>query len=142
MPKLKALINKLHEHYPELSFVEGEVFTFRPPRTILYNPKLEGAELILLHEVGHYLDNDQDYSSGIGLLRIEADAWERARALSDAFNVAWDEDFIQSKLDSYRNWLHQSSLCPICEINGYQDKNGFYHCPLCEKKWRCQLPAE
>ena len=138
MPKLKALINRVQTDYPELQFESGEVFTFRPPQTILYNPSVEGAELVLLHELGHYLDKDQDYTSDIALLRIEAEAWQRAKSLSETYQINWDEDFAQAKLDSYRDWLHQASLCPVCEVNGYQDKQGHYHCPLCEKSWHRQ----
>lgn len=135
MPKLKTLINRVSTDYPNLNFEQSEVFTFRPPNTILYNSNQEGAELTLLHELGHYLDKDKDYSSDIALLRIEAKAWQRAESLAEQYNISWDEDFAQAKLDSYRDWLHQASLCPICEINGYQDKTGHYHCPLCSKKW-------
>ena len=135
MPKLKTLINRVSTDYPNLNFEQSEVFTFRPPNTILYNSNQEGAELTLLHELGHYLDEDKDYSSDIALLRIEAKAWRRAESLAEQYNISWDEDFAQAKLDSYRDWLHQASLCPICEINGYQDKAGHYHCPLCSKKW-------
>lgn len=135
MPKLKALINKILKDYPDLQLTQDEIFSFHPPCHISYNPNLEKAELTLLHELGHYLDHDQDYSSDIALLRLEADAWQRAKQLSEQYGVSWDEDFAQSKLDSYRDWLHQASLCSVCEINGYQDKNGNYHCPLCGLKW-------
>lgn len=137
MPKLKALVNKLQQDYPEITFEESETFTFCPPKTILFNPDSD-KKLLLLHELGHFLDHDQDYSSDIALLRIEANAWERAKKLCEQYSVKWDEDFAQAKLDSYRDWLHQASLCKICEINGYQDKNGNYHCPLCGQKWHRQ----
>lgn len=137
MPKLKALVNKLRQDYPEVIFEEADTFTFRPPKTILFSPNAE-SELLLLHELGHFLDHDQDYSSDIALLRIEANAWERAKSLSEQYSIKWDEDFAQARLDSYRDWLHQASLCPTCEINGYQDKSGYYHCPLCEHKWHRQ----
>ena len=138
MQKLKALINSIKTDYPELQFEQSEIFTFRPPKTILYNSSQERADLILLHELGHYLDKDQDYASDIALLRIEAEAWQRAEDLSFRYHLHWDEDFAQAKLDSYRDWLHRASLCPSCEINGYQDKQGRYHCPLCEKSWHRQ----
>lgn len=137
MPKLKALVNKLRQDFPEVIFKEADTFTFCPPRTILFSPNAE-SELLLLHELGHFLDHDQDYSSDIALLRIEANAWERAKSLSEQYSIKWDEDFAQARLDSYRDWLHQASLCPTCEINGYQDKSGYYHCPLCERKWHRQ----
>lgn len=145
MPSPKALdnlISKLQSALPEIDFREDQTFTFRPPKTILFDPQNPDACLLILHEVGHFLNHDQDYLSDISLLRIEASAWERAKALAKQYKITWDEDFIQSKLDSYRGWLHQASLCPNCEINGYQDTRGYYHCPLCEQKWARQATIE
>ena len=44
----------------------------------------------------------------------------------------WDEDFVQEKLDTYRDWLHAKSKCKKCGLTGYQTKDGKYHCPRCE----------
>lgn len=134
MPKLTSLLNKLQQDYPELSFSSAERYQFSPPATIYFdaaNPE----PLLLLHELGHYLLKQYDYTSDIELLRIESAAWQQAKQLCATYNVEWDEDFAEDRLDSYRNWLHANSLCPNCQISGYQDTNGLYHCPLCAKKW-------
>ena len=44
----------------------------------------------------------------------------------------WNEDFVQEKLDTYRDWLHAKSKCKKCGLTGYQTKDGKYHCPRCE----------
>ena len=134
MPKLTSLLNKLQQDYPELSFSSAERYQFSPPATIYFdaaNPE----PLLLLHELGHYLLKQYDYTSDIELLRIESAAWQQAKQLCATYKVEWDEDFAEDRLDSYRNWLHANSLCPNCQISGYQDTNGLYHCPLCAKKW-------
>lgn len=141
MPKLASLINKLQSRYPELSFCAAERYQFTPPQTILYNPA-EPEQLLLLHEVGHYLTGHYDYSSDIELLRIESDAWHHAKNLCSDLNITWDEDFAEARLDSYRDWLHANSLCSNCQLSGYQDKTGLYHCPLCAKKWTSKYQPE
>ena len=145
MQKLTLLINKLSLDYPEISLKIGERFAFRPPNTIFYNEEnlQERPDLLLLHELGHYLNGNQDYTSDIALLRIESEAWETAKKLAKKYKIKWDEDFVQDRLDSYRDWMHNASLCSVCNINGYQDTNGLYHCPLCNKKWpRKEIPAD
>lgn len=144
MQKLANLISKIQQDYPDLQIESGERFTFRPPNTIFYDESNteDRLDLLILHELGHYLNHNEDYSSDIALLRIESEAWNRAKGLTKKYKIKWDEDFAQDHLDSYRDWLHQASLCPICNINGYQDTNGLYHCPLCSKKWQNHLRAE
>ena len=141
MLKLSTLIKRLQADHPELRFEASERFTFHPPNTIYYSTNAERPDLQLLHELGHYLDNDADYTSDIALLRIESNAWATAKKLAKKYLIQWDEDFIQAKLDSYRDWLHNASLCPVCEINGYQSGQ-YYHCPLCGKSWQSQCPIE
>lgn len=141
MLKLNTLLKQLQSDHPELRFEVNERFTFHPPNTIYYNTNGERPDLQLLHELGHYLDNDADYTSDIALLRIESNAWATAKKLAKKYQIRWDEDFIQAKLDSYRDWLHNASLCPVCEINGYQSGPN-YHCPLCGKSWQSQCPVE
>lgn len=134
MSNLNTLLKQLKADHPKLLFKKSERFTFQPPNTILYCTKTERPDLQLLHELGHYLNHDTDYASDIALLRIESNAWATAKKLAIKYHIGWDEDFIQVKLDSYRDWLHSASLCPICQINGYQSGQN-YHCPLCGKLW-------
>ncbi len=133
MPNLNKLVAKLQQDYPNITFTPGPRATFRPPHTIIYPS--DASPLLLLHELGHYIIHQTDFSSDIQLLRIEADAWEQAKHLADQYQVKWDEDFAQDHLDSYRDYLYTASLCPNCNITGYQDNQGTYHCPLCDKRW-------
>ena len=140
MPKLtKSLIAKIRVDYPELTLTEGERFKFSPPRTVYYT---SGHPLELLHELGHYLIGEQDYVSDIELIEIESRAWAKAKELCATYDVVWDEDYAENHLDSYRDWLHVTSLCRICNLAGYQDDAGLYHCPLCGASWPSRYRPE
>ncbi len=139
MPSLNKLTAKLRKDYPSLTLKHGERFQFSPPSTIYYT---DGSPLELLHELGHYLIKKTDYTSDIDLIRIESEAWDKAKQLCAAYEVNWDEDFAQDHIDTYRDWLHVVSLCKNCQLAGYQDGSGLYHCPLCGAKWESSIPPE
>ena len=137
---MQNLIKKLAKDYPDLNITEGSRFQFTPPSTLFYAADTEysGAEakLLFLHELGHYLIGEDDYRTDIELLEIEARAWSKARELCAKYGINYDEDFAEDRLDSYRNYLHYASLCKNCQLAGYQDDAGTYHCPLCGATWR------
>lgn len=140
MPNIANLITNIQDKYPELEFLAGDRFKFTPPNKIFYCD--DQPPLLLLHELGHYTSKHYDYSGDIELVHIEALAWQEAKQHCASFGVEWDEDFAQDCLDSYRNWLYANSLCPICNLSGYQDNFGIYHCPLCNKTWHSRYRAE
>lgn len=88
--------------------------------------------LQLLHEVGHALCKHFDYATDLERIKIERSAWDKAQQLCDIYNIAYDEDFVEGELDTYRDWLQRKSVCPECGLVRYQDKRGVYHCPRCE----------
>jgi hypothetical protein len=139
MPSLNSLLNKLRKDYPALTFEPGERFKFTPPATICY---ADGSPLELLHELGHFLIEKNTYTSDIELIRIESEAWDKAKQLCKTYKVKWDEDFAQDHIDTYRDWLHVVSLCKNCQLAGYQDESSLYHCPLCGAKWESSIPPE
>ena len=65
-------------------------------------------------------------------LRMENEAWEKARELARVYKIEVNEDLIQEELDTYRDWLHQKSRCPRCRLTRFQTTDGQYHCPRCE----------
>ena len=141
---MQKLISKLAKAYPNLEIKAGDRFQFTPPATLFYAEKTEyannEAKLLLLHELGHYLIGETDYDSDIELLEIEAKAWAKAKELCTRHGVKYDEDFAEDRLDSYRNYLHEASLCKVCQLSGYQDGHGLYHCPLCGATWQQKTP--
>jgi len=134
---MQNLIKRIASDYPELKLSEGVRFQFSPPNHLYYSTeKADHPELLLLHELGHYLINETDYTTDIELLEIEAKAWSKARELCATYHLEYDEDFAEDHLDSYRDYLHYSSLCKNCQLAGYQDDSGAYHCALCGATWR------
>ena len=56
---------------------------------------------------------------------------EKAKELCIIYNVQYDEEFVEMKMDSYRDWLHMRSKCPKCGLTRFQSENGKYVCPGC-----------
>ena len=139
MPNFKNLIANIQSDYPELSILPGERFQFSPPHTIYYE---NDDPLLLLHEVGHYLLPERKYASDIELIRIESRAWAQAESLCARYGVDYDPEYAEDRLDSYRDWLHFTSLCKNCDLAGYQDVSGLYHCALCGATWNSRIKPE
>ncbi len=89
--------------------------------------------LQILHEVGHALLEHNFYTTDLERLKMERAAWEKARELCSTYGVEYDEDYVETALDSYRDWLHARSRCPRCQVTRFQDDRGEYHCPECEE---------
>ena len=127
----EVLLDKLKADYPELRFIRGQKFAFRPPRTIVVGPDEPNADLLLLHELGHATLKHRDFRVDIERLKMEMEAWEKARELADKYGIAYDEEMVQGELDTYRNWLHQKSRCPKCGLTRFETPDGQYYCPRC-----------
>lgn len=128
----KEFVVRLRVDYPKFRFREGTKFAFRPPRTIVLGPSEPFWELLVLHEVSHAVLEHKDFRMDVERLRMESEAWEKARELADSYGISVDEELIQRELDTYRDWLHQKSRCPVCGLTRYQTPDGGYHCPSCE----------
>lgn len=126
------LVDKLKHDFPELTFREGKKFLFRPPKTIFYNYDEPFFELLLLHEVSHAILKHRNFNTDLERVKMENEAWEKAKELADKYSVAVNEDLIQDELDTYRDWLHKKSRCPKCGLTRFQTSDAKYHCPRCE----------
>ena len=130
------VLQELQARYPEVRWVVGKRFSFRPPRTIqLGEPQSHYVQLVL-HELGHCLAGHRDFRTDIGRLQLEREAWERAHAVwrelhLEEQGIEWDADFVEAELDTYRDWLHVRSRCPRCGATRFQTIDGVYHCPFC-----------
>lgn len=125
--------------FPEFSFAEHEVFHWSPSKNcVFYNPELlkqPQGMYQLLHEISHALLGHTHFGSGVELLRMETDAWEKAKQLATENNIAIDNQHIERCLDSYRDWLHMRSTCPNCQNIAAEVENNTYHCFNCFQKW-------
>ena len=131
------LLEWLNKDFPELRFREGKKFAFRPPRTVIFEPITEvEAEykiysMRLLHEVGHAVLGHFDYRQDLGRVKMEREAWQKARELAERYGVEYDEEVAEGELESYREWLYQRSKCPKCGLARYQTRGGEWKCPGC-----------
>lgn len=126
-------LRQLQDDFDDLAFRSGRKYMFRPPKTVIIGPFEQNWKLLLLHEVGHALLRHRDFNCDIQRLRMEAEAWDKARELAAHYHIRIDEDLIEEELDTYRDWLHQKSRCPVCGLTRFQTPDKRYHCPLCER---------
>ncbi len=127
-----AFEKKLESDFPEFRFKKGKKFAFRPPRTIVLGPNEPFDELLALHEVSHAILGHKDFKTDARRLKMEMEAWEKAKELASLYDVEINDDLIQGELDTYRDWLHKKSRCPKCGLTRFQTRDGDYHCPRCE----------
>ena len=129
----QTFLERLKEDYPDFKFREGKKFAFRPPKTIILAPGEPFSELLTLHEVSHAILKHKDFKMDVERLKMENSAWEKAKELAKKYEIEVDEDLIQDELDTYRDWLHQKSRCPVCGLTRFQTPDSLYHCPRCEE---------
>lgn len=126
------LLERVRKDYPEIRFRTGARFSFRSPRTIIVGPAEPDDSLLLLHEMGHALLKHRDFKTDAMRLKMEREAWGKARELALRYKVEFDDELVERELDTYRDWLDKRSRCPRCNLTRYQTPNGIYHCPRCE----------
>ena len=132
------LASLLAKKYPSITFVKGSRASWSAKtKVITYSSDNSQLETFaLLHELGHALLGHADFNSDVDLLRKESAAWETARGLAAQYNVSLDDDHIQDCLDTYRDWLHKRSTCPVCKAHGVQKDSHSYTCINCSNNWR------
>lgn len=135
--EVDKFIERLRQDFPELRFRAGKRFKYQFPGMVQYE-RPETAELNtefglqVLHEVGHARLEHKNFSTDPERLKMEREAWEEARRLCGRYNIIYDEELVEGKMDTYRDWLHQRSKCRKCGLTQYQTRDGEYHCPNCE----------
>ena len=128
----KRFIERLQRDFPDFKFKEGKKFAFKPPKTIILGPVEPFYELLALHEISHAILKHKDFKMDVERLKMENEAWEKAKELAKHYKIEINEDLIQNELDTYRDWLHQKSRCPKCGLTRFQTPDSQYHCPRCE----------
>jgi hypothetical protein len=139
----QAFLLELQAEFPDFSWRLGSRFKFKPEKTIFIDQNSPAPwpyfALLTLHELGHGLCGHKDYKTDVMRIRIESEAWQRAKRLigthknwQKTYQIFYDEDFAESELDSYRDWLHARSKCKRCGLTCFQTRDGKYHCPNCD----------
>jgi len=138
MPSTFSLVKKLRSNYPQFIFKKTDSFLWsHSEKTIFYTDDIGvDSNNFLFHELSHGLLNHTDYKLDIELITMERKAWDKAKEIAINYDLLIDDDFIQSNLDTYRNWLHMRSTCPKCTATGMQIKKNTYKCLVCDNNWR------
>lgn len=132
------LLTSVKAAYPEISFMQSDDFTWSPKNKAVFHRPLEEArdEWSLLHELGHGLLDHHTFGLDVDLLRLEVDAWTKAKKISKSFNIKIDDSHIERCIDTYRDWLHRRSTCPNCSTVSFQIDPQNYLCINCTTAWR------
>ena len=128
-----AFLDSLKQSYSDYTFRPGRKFLFRPPKSIYYLEADDNFRLLLLHELAHALLGHFTYTKSLERLQIERDAWEKTRELCELHSVAFDEALAESELDTYRDWVHQKTLCKTCGLTCLEVSSESLYCPFCQK---------
>lgn len=133
-----SLLKRLIRDYPAITFQLGASFKWSARnQVLLYHLDSKNATSLLLHELAHAILGHDAYKLDIELVKIERLAWQYAKnTLAPRYEHVITDDDIEDALDSYRQWLHERSLCPDCHTSGLQTKNGTYRCLACRCHWR------
>ena len=131
-----AFLETLKKSYPDFSFKPGRKFLFRPKTSIFYLETNENFRLLLLHELSHALLGHFSFDRSLERLQIERDAWEKTRALCEELNVPFDNSLAEAELNTYRDWVHQKTLCKTCGLSCLEVSSESLYCPFCQKYYK------
>lgn len=139
-PKVKPqkFVDIISRDYSQFIFRPGRREHWSPKtNTITYNLEENYQELQygLLHELSHALLNHDNYHSDFELLKLETQAWDLAAKIGKKYGVKLDDGHIQDCLDTYRDWLHRRSTCPVCGVHVLQKDSQTYQCFNCRSTW-------
>lgn len=135
---------QLKKQFSQFTFAPHEVFHWSAnTNTVYYNPKKLNSDTgysQLLHELGHALLSHRYFTSGIELVKMETDAWQKAKEIAQQLEFKISPSHIEKCLDSYRDWLHLRSVCPNCKNVSVETSMNHYQCFNCLQKW--QVPKD
>jgi hypothetical protein len=133
------LVNSLKTDFPWVKFIEDSICKWSPDTgSVHYRPLKDRKDTwALLHELSHAILGHFSFDRDIELIGKEVEAWQHARdKLAPLYKLAIPDENIDSELETYREWLHSRSSCPVCELNGIQTETDTYRCLNCRTSWR------
>jgi len=138
-PSTTSLVNRVKKDNPNYQFVLADDFVWSPTENTIYYAEVARIEALwaLVHELAHARLGHIDFQTDIQLVSKEAEAWQFAKlTLGPTYGLVITDTYIEDQLDSYRDWLHQRSLCPTCHQTGLQTQTHHYSCINCGGVWR------
>ena len=136
MHSTASLIKQLKTDYPQFIFKKAAVFLWSHSEHTIYYSLDDDNNGFLFHELSHGLLGHADYKRDIELIAMEREAWDKSKEIAKKYDVSIDDEYIQSTLDTYRDWMHKRSTCPKCTSTGLQTKKYSYKCLECGQQWR------
>ena len=131
-----TFLESIKKSYPDFAFRPGHKFLFRPPKTIRYIESDENFRLLLLHELAHAILGHFSFDRSLERLQIERDAWAKTRELCSLYSIPFDEEFAEAELNTYRDWVHQKTLCKHCGLSCLEVSSESLYCPFCQKFYK------
>lgn len=125
-------LTALKTDYPAFSFKPGKKFLFRPKKSIFYLETNQNFQLLLLHELSHALLGHFSYNTSLERLQIERDAWAKTKELCKKHNVQFSSSQAENELDTYRDWVHQKTICRNCGLTCIELSSDLLFCPFCQ----------
>ncbi len=136
MPSTTSILQDLKNKYPQFKFKLADNFSWSSSDNVIYyDAKSSDLLPLLLHELSHAILGHNEYSRDIQLINMECQAWDKTIILAKSIGLEISDNFIQSNLNSYRDWLHSRSTCPKCQATGLQTDERQYKCPVCINSW-------
>jgi len=123
--------------FPDIKFVRSDRFKWDSGvSTIFYSLGSKNGLWSLFHELGHMKLGHREYRSDFSLLKMESQAWHKAREIASEHKIKIDSQHIEKCLDSYRDWLYARSSCRQCLQAGIEITTGLYRCINCSFSWK------
>lgn len=142
LPSPENFIKMLKRDFSQFDFKPGDSDHWSPrTNTISYysSQKNKDFQYGILHELAHALLDHTNYSSDFELLKMESLAWHKAAQIGRRYGIKISEEYIQNCLDTYRDWLHRRSSCPVCKNHSLQINKRTYRCFNCQSQWQVSL---
>ncbi|HEY4964719.1 MAG TPA: hypothetical protein VIH90_08595 [Candidatus Saccharimonadales bacterium] len=137
---MSSFIYRLKRKYPKINFSLSDNYYWSPETNEIFyknNLETELGQWSLIHEVGHALLEHKSYDADFMLIRLEVEAWNKAKEISNDLGISINEDHIQDCLDTYRDWIFKRSICPNCTTKCFQQSDfSHYSCFNCHATWR------
>ena len=137
-----TLLQQLQQDFEHIRFTKGKTNIWSPKnQEIFYS--LPFSKYSILHELGHAVEKHADYKLDIQLLKLEADAWQRARLIAENYSLKIPQNYINKCMNTYKDWLLARAKCPDCELVGIQSSTTLqYNCYNCLLHWSVPFEAK
>jgi len=141
--KFERFIKNVYNDFTDVKFIEAEACYWNPYENevgfvaLVDDRNWQVLAILLLHELAHAKLGHKEYDFDMELIDMEVEAWGLVEdELAQMYNLDFDRQIAQQRLDTYQAWLLERSKCPSCDAYGYQQPDFEYLCLQCRKAWK------